>query len=114
MTMWPDEVDEVDEIITSDQVCTFGLVTPANGVVLSPLINFAIRDRAAGTMSNCNTSIGMWKKLVRLRENPNVAMAFHTRQHGSSRRPEYVLVQGRASVPWPPPDNCRTHHPLPR
>jgi hypothetical protein len=32
-------------------------------------------------------------------------MAFHTRQHGSTRRPDFVLVQGRASFPWPPPDD---------
>jgi hypothetical protein len=34
-----------------------------------------------------------------MRRNPNVALAFHTREHGFSDRPEYVLVQGRASVP---------------
>jgi hypothetical protein len=98
--MWP---DEVDEIITSDQALTFGYLTPAKGVVLSPLTNFAIRDRGAAVMSNGNSSVGAWKKLARLQESPNVAMAFHTRVHGFSARPEYVLVHGRASVSWPPP-----------
>jgi hypothetical protein len=100
--MWS---DDVDEIITNDQAFTFGYVTPAKGVVLSPLTNFAIRDRAAGTMSNGNTSVGTWKKLARMQENSKVAMAFHTREHSSTRRPEYVLVQGRATFPWPPPRN---------
>jgi hypothetical protein len=32
-------------------------------------------------------------------DRPLVALAFHTREHGFSDRPEYVLVQGRAAVP---------------
>ncbi|MQA83132.1 MAG: hypothetical protein GEV03_00520 [Streptosporangiales bacterium] len=45
-----------------------------------------------------NSSVGAWKKLERIRRNPRVAIAFHTREHGSSGRPEYVLVQGEASL----------------
>jgi hypothetical protein len=71
--------------------------TPARGVVLTPLTNFAIRDRAAGTVM-LNSSVGMWHKLARLREDPHVAVAFHTREHSLSERREYVLVQGRASL----------------
>ena len=98
--MWP---DSVDEIITSDQVFAFGFTTPANGVIVSPLTNSGIRDRDRGVMSSGNTSVGTWKKLERIRANPRVALAFHTRTHSLTSRPEYVLVQGKASFPWPPP-----------
>jgi hypothetical protein len=45
----------------------------------------------------------MWRKLERMRQDPHVAVAFHTREHALTDRPEYVLVQGRASIspdPW--------------
>jgi hypothetical protein len=80
-----------------------GYVTPARGVVLTPVTNFALHDREAGTVS-INTSIGAVKKLARIRANPNVALAFHTRAHADHERPEYVLVQGRASVGPPVED----------
>ncbi len=41
----------------------------------------------------------MYRKLDRMRQDPHVALAFHTRAHGRTDRPEHVLVQGRASVP---------------
>jgi hypothetical protein len=72
-------------------------VTPAEGVVLTPVTNFALRDREARTVA-VNSSVGMWKKLERIQRNPHVAVAFHTRAHALSERPEYVLVQGRASL----------------
>ena len=65
--------------------------------MLTPVTNFALRDREAGTVA-VNSSVGMWKKLERIRQNPNVAVAFHTREHAATDRPEYVLVQGRASL----------------
>jgi hypothetical protein len=92
---------EVDEIFAGDQAVMFAAVTPARGVVLSPLTNFGLRDRAHGTLSNLNSSVGMWKKLDRVRRNPQVAVAYHTREHGFSDRPEFVLVQGRATLTPP-------------
>jgi len=92
---WP---DSVDDIIGGDQAVVLGHVTPARGVVLTPLTNFGIRDRRSGSMTPLNSSVGMWRKLQRLRESPRVAIAYHTRTHGFSERPEYVLVQGRASL----------------
>jgi hypothetical protein len=80
-----------------------GYVTPARGVVLTPVTNFALHDREAGTAS-ISTSVGAWKKLARISANPNIALAFHTRAHADHKRPEYVLVQGRASL-GPPVDN---------
>jgi hypothetical protein len=93
-TPWP---DPVDEILGGDQAVVLAHVTPASGVVLSPVTNFGLRDRDAGTLA-VNSSVGMWRKLERIRQNPLVAVAFHTREHALSDRPEYVLVQGRASV----------------
>lgn len=80
-----------------------GYVTPAHGVVLTPVTNFALHDREAGTVS-ISTSVGAWKKLARIRANPNIALAFHTRAHAEHERPEYVLVQGRAQVGPPVED----------
>jgi hypothetical protein len=92
---WP---DAVDEILGGDQCVALAHVTPASGVVLTPVTNFALRDRRAGTVS-VNSSVGMWRKLQALQRNPRVALAFHTRAHGFSKRPEYMLVQGEASLP---------------
>jgi hypothetical protein len=100
-THWP---DTVDEILGGDQVVMLGYATPASGVVLTPLTNFALRDRDAGTVSPVNTSVGTAKKLDRIRQHPKVALAYHSREHGFSDRPEYVLLQGRASLSKPVAD----------
>ncbi|HEY3829795.1 MAG TPA: hypothetical protein VGL57_11415 [Solirubrobacteraceae bacterium] len=91
---WP---ENVDKILGGDQCIALGHVTPAQGVVLTPVTNFAQRDRLAGTVT-VNSSVGMWKKLQALQRNPRVALAFHTRTHGFSARAEYVLVQGNARL----------------
>ena len=78
-------------------------VTPASGVVLAPVSNFGLQDRTAGIVS-VNSSVGAWKKLDRIRRNPQVALAFHTRAHATHDRAEYVLVQGRASLQEPVAD----------
>jgi hypothetical protein len=92
--MWP---DSVDAILGGDQAVVLAHVTPAAGIVLTPVTNFALRDREGGTVA-VNSSVGMWRKLDRIRRNPHVAVAFHTRDHARSDRPEYVLVQGRATL----------------
>jgi hypothetical protein len=96
--MWP---DSVDEILGADQVVALAYTTPANGVVLTPLTNFGLRDREAGTLTAVNSSVAAWRKLDRIRKSPKVALAYHTRTHGFSDRPEYVLVQGTASLGEP-------------
>lgn len=98
--MWP---DSVDEILDGDQAVALAYCTPASGVVIAPLTNFGIRDREAGTVT-LNSSVGAWKKLERMRRNPRVSVAFHTRRHGLCDRPEYVLIQGRARLSDPIPD----------
>jgi hypothetical protein len=95
---WP---QAVDEILSGDHVVALAYVTPASGVVLLPVTNFGVRDRAAGTVT-VNTSVAAWRKLDRIRSNPHVALAFHTREHAlSPNRPEYVLVQGKARLSEP-------------
>lgn len=98
--IWP---DTVDEILDGDQAVALAYRTPASGVVIAPLTNFGIRDREAGTVT-LNSSVGAWKKLDRIRRNPRVSVAFHTRRHGLRDRPEYVLIQGRAALSAPIPD----------
>src|SRR5687768_819098 len=98
---WPDAVDEV---LGGDQVVMLADATPASGTVLLPLTNFGVRDRAAGTLAAVNSSVGMWHKLERIRANPKVALAYHTRKLGFADGPEYVLVQGRATLSAPDPD----------
>jgi nitroimidazol reductase NimA-like FMN-containing flavoprotein (pyridoxamine 5'-phosphate oxidase superfamily) len=95
---WP---DEVEAILDADNVVALANVTPARGVVVAPVNNFALRDRDAGRIA-VNSSVGAWRKLERMRRNPRVALALHTREHSSSERTEYVLVQGTASFAWPP------------
>src|SRR5665213_69928 len=92
--------DRVDEILDGDHAVILAYVTPASGVVLAPVSNFGLHDRANGIVT-LNSSVGAWKKLDRIRRNPHVAVAFHTRAHASTERPEYVLVQGRASLQAP-------------
>jgi hypothetical protein len=63
-----------------------------------------LRDREAGTVT-LTTSLGLWKKLDRVRRNPGVAIAYHAREHGFSDSPKFVVVQGRASFS-PTPDRA--------
>jgi hypothetical protein len=92
--------DRVDEIFDGDHAVALAYATPANGVVLAPVSNFGLTDRADGIVT-VNSSVGAWKKLERIRRNPRVAIAFHTRSHATNDRPEYVLVQGHASLQPP-------------
>jgi hypothetical protein len=96
--MWP---DSVDEILGGDQVVALAYTTPANGVVMTPLTNFGVRDREAGTLNAVNSSVAAWRKLDRIRKSPKIALAYHSRTHGFSDRPEYVLVQGTATLGEP-------------
>src|SRR4051794_23352220 len=106
--MWP---DNVDEILAGDQVVALAYTTPANGVILTPLTNFGLRDREAGTLRAVNSSVAAWRKLDRIRKSPKIALAYHTRTHGFSDRREYVLVQGTASLGEPEPHYPRSIQP---
>jgi Pyridoxamine 5'-phosphate oxidase len=100
MTQWP---DHLHEIVEGDHVVMLAYVTPAKGVVLLPLSNMGVNDREAGTVT-LNSSVAAWRKLERMRNDPHVALAFHTREHSLTRRPEYILVQGKAKLSEPIPD----------
>lgn len=89
MSAWP---ATIDEILRGDQIVGFAYVTPAKGVVLQPLTNMG--DPAEPVSS----SVAMFRKLQRVQQDPHVAVGYHTRKHGFSDRPEYVLVQGRGSL----------------
>jgi hypothetical protein len=93
--------DDVDEILASDLAAGVAYLTPAKGVVITPMAPLGLRDREAGTVT-LSTSQGLWKKLDRIRRNPGVAVAYHTREHGLTDRSGFVLVQGRASFPTVP------------
>lgn len=95
---WPDAVDDV---LAGDLTVALATVTPARGVVVTPMANIGLRDRERGTVT-VTTSLGLWRKLARIERDPSVALAFHTRAHSASDRREYVLVQGRASFSWTP------------
>jgi hypothetical protein len=55
-------------------------------------------------MEPVNSSVGAGRKFERMRENPSIALAYHTRAHGFSTRSEFVLVQGRAVLGSPDAD----------
>ena len=93
--------DDVDEILASDLAAGFAYLTPARGVVISPMAPLALRDRQAGTVT-LTTSQAMWKKLDRIRRNSGVAIAYHAREYGLTDRTGFVLVQGQASFPITP------------
>jgi len=91
---WPDEIDDV---IGGDLTAALSFVTPAGGAVITGVSPVGLRDREAGTVT-FTTSLGFGKKLDRIERDPRVSLAYHAREHGFSRRPEFVLVQGRAEV----------------
>jgi hypothetical protein len=91
--MWP-EAD--DAILGGDLTAALAYRTPAGGVVITPVAPIGMRSRDAGTVA-FTTSLGFGRKLDRIDANPQVALAYHAREHGFASDPRYVLVQGRAS-----------------
>ena len=72
-------------------------LTPAGGAVVTAVAPVGLRDRDAGTVT-FTTSLGLGKKLERITERPQVALAYHAREHGFSHSSSYILVQGMAEV----------------
>jgi hypothetical protein len=89
--------DEADEIIGGDLTAGVMYVTPAGGSVVTAVAPIGLHDREAGVVT-FTTSLGLGKKLERIRREPRVGLAYHAREHGFSKRPEFVLVQGRATI----------------
>jgi Pyridoxamine 5'-phosphate oxidase len=89
--------DTADEVIGGDLTAAVAYVTPAGGAVVTAVAPIGLRDRDAGIVT-FTTSLGFGRKLERLRREPRMALAYHARDHGLTDRPEYVLVQGRATI----------------
>jgi hypothetical protein len=85
-----------DAILGGDLTAALAYRTPAGGVVLTAVAPIGLRDRDAGTVS-FTTSLGFGRKLDRIKANPEVALAYHAREHGFASDPRYLVVQGRAS-----------------
>jgi hypothetical protein len=99
MVTWP---DDIDGIIAGDLTAALAYSTPAGNAVLTPVAPIGMRDREQGTVT-FTTSLGFGKKLERIRQNPRVALAYHSREHGFGRGDSFVLVQGDAT-PLAEPD----------
>src|SRR4051794_1194238 len=63
-----------DEICDGEHAVMLASATPAEGVVLTPVTNFGLYDAEAGINRSVNSSVGAWKKLDRIRRNPQVAL----------------------------------------
>lgn len=91
--MWS-EAD--DAILGGDLTAALAYRTPAGGVVLTAVAPLGLRDREAHTVA-FTTSLGFGRKLDRIDANPEVALAYHAREHGFASDPRFVVVQGHAS-----------------
>ncbi len=98
MVAWP---DAVDEILAGDLTAAVAYLTPARGAVVTAVAPIGLRDREAGTIT-FTTSLGLGRKLERLLHDPRIALAYHSREHGFATAPDYVLVQGSATVTLEP------------
>ena len=84
--------DEVDGILAGDLTAALAYVTPAGGAVVTAVAPVGLRDRSAGTVG-FSTSLGLGRKLERIRQNPRIALAYHSRENGFSRSPRLVLAR---------------------
>src|SRR5213082_3700339 len=89
--------DAADEVFRGDITVAAAYVTPAGGAVAVGVAPCGLADRVAGTLG-FTTSLGFGKKLERIVLDPHVALAYHSREHGFSASPAFVLAQGTASV----------------
>ncbi|MFN8036812.1 MAG: hypothetical protein U0V73_12835 [Acidimicrobiia bacterium] len=92
--MWS---DEVDGILRGDLTVAAAYVTPAGGAVVTGVAPCGMAERDDAALG-FTTSLGLAKKLERIVRNPKVALAYHSREHGTSASPCFVLAQGTASV----------------
>lgn len=92
---------EADEVITGDITAALAYITPAGGAVVTAVAPCGLARRDEGVIG-FTTSLGFGRKLERIVADPNVALAYHARDHGFSARSGYVLAQGRASVDLTP------------
>lgn len=93
--------DEIDKILAGDLAALFAHLTPAKGVVGTPMAPLGLRDRKAGTVT-VTTPIALHKKLAAVRRDPKVAVIYHAREHSLTDSPGFVVVQGRGLFPANP------------
>ena len=84
-------------MINSDITAAAAYLTPAGGAVVTAVAPCGIGQRDQGLVGY-TTSLGFGKKLERIITDPHVALAFHSREHGFSASPAFVLAQGTATV----------------
>src|ERR671930_684589 len=107
---WP---DDVDGILAGDLTAALAYVTPAGGAVVTAVAPVGLRDRERGTVG-FSTSLGLGRKLERIRANPRVALAYHAREHGFASGGGYVLVQGDAALELEPDERYLEEELAPR
>src|SRR5436309_1982293 len=96
---WP---DEVDRILEGDLTAGLAYVTPAGGCVVTAVAPIGLRDRERGTVG-FTTSLGLSRKLERMKRDPRIALSYHARKHGfAPDAQQYVLVQGDAEITLEP------------
>ena len=93
--------DQDDTILGGDLAVALAYCTPAGGAVVATVAPIGLRDRERGEVT-FTTSLGLGKKLERMRVNPHVSLAYHAREHGFATDPRFVLVQGTASFDTSP------------
>jgi hypothetical protein len=93
--------DDLDDVIRGDLTAAAAYITPAKSAVVTAVAPCGIGRRDRGVLG-FTTSLGFGKKLERIIPDPHVALAFHSREHGFSASPMFVLAQGIASVDLEP------------
>ena len=93
--------DADDAILAGDLTTALTYRTPAGGAVIAAVAPIGLRDRERGTLT-FTTSLGFGRKLARIRDDPQVALAYHAREHGFAADPRHVLVQGTATFDTAP------------
>ncbi len=94
--------DDIDAVLAGDLTAALTYVTPAGGAVAVAVAPVGLRDRDEGWVA-FTTSLGFGKKLERIERDGRVALAYHSRAHGTAVGDRYILVQGRAEI-VPEPD----------
>src|SRR5437588_947961 len=107
---WP---DEVDRILEGDLTAGLAYVTPAGGCVVTAVAPIGMRDRERGSVG-FTTSLGLSRKLERIRREPRIALSYHARKHGFADGSQYVLVQGDATITLEPDERFLTEEIGPR
>lgn len=91
----------IDEVIKGDITAAVAYITPAGGAVVTAVAPCGIGQRDQARIG-FTTSLGFGRKLERIIVNPQVALAYHAREHGYSASPAFVLGQGLAAVDLTP------------